>query len=65
MIQVKQKFGGLKFYMANQTGEIRALLQASFLICEVCGQHGKGFNDDGWYRTKRRDNSHGLLQEYY
>lgn len=54
-LQVKEKFGGLRFYMANQTSDIRALIekaqQASFSICEVCGEDAKGFNDEGWYRT--------------
>lgn len=55
VLQIKEKFGGLRFYMANETSEIRVLIEeaqrTSFLLCEVCGQDGKGFNDDGWYRT--------------
>lgn len=55
VIQVKQKFGGLRLYMVNQTRVISALIEeaqkASFEICETCGQPGKAFSDDGWFRT--------------
>ena len=55
VIQVKQKFGGLRFYMANQTSEIIKLIgeaqKDSLLTCETCGQPGNLFNDRGWYRT--------------
>lgn len=54
-LQVKEKFGGLRFYMANETSEIRVLIEqaqrTSFLLCEMCGEDGKGFDDDGWRRT--------------
>lgn len=42
--QVKEKFGGLRFYMSKATDEMRALLDEaetkSFETCESCGSPG-------------------------
>ena len=44
-IQVKQKFGGLRFYFSNYTPEISShIVEAenkSMFICEVCGEAGE------------------------
>ena len=56
VVQVKEKFGGLRFYMRNQTEAISSLIEAaeakSYRVCEVCGQPGATYRDDGWYRTE-------------
>lgn len=53
--QVKEKFGGLRFYINEGNKEIhdRILLaeKKSYKICEKCGNSGELRNDIGWYRT--------------
>jgi len=52
--QVKEKFGGLRFYMTAGTDEmdvhIRAAESQSFKTCEVCGEPGVP-GGKGWIRT--------------
>ena len=52
--QVKEKFGGLRFYINSGTSDIhRRILQAetdSYTICEKCGEPGK-IRNNGWYLT--------------
>lgn len=52
--QVKEKFGGLRFYMTMATDEMFDFIEEaeskSTTICEVCGEPGKTFND-GWMVT--------------
>jgi len=53
--QVKEKFGGLRFYINAATSEVhKRISQAeieSMNICEVTGKPGKLRTDIGWYRT--------------
>jgi hypothetical protein len=53
--QVKEKFGGLRFYINSGSDEIhQRILQAekeSYETCEVCGKHGELRKDIGWYFT--------------
>lgn len=54
--QVKEKFGGLRFYVENipQGGEeiIRKYEILSTITCEKCGKEGKLRGGDGqWFRT--------------
>ena len=55
VIQVKEKFGGLRFYINEGTDEIHQRIgQAeleSMKTCEITGRPGKLRNDIGWYRT--------------
>jgi len=59
--QVKEKFGGLRFYINHGTNEIFDLIHEyenkSYTVCEVCGKAGKCRNDIGWIRT--------LCEEHY
>ena len=52
--QVKEKFGGLRFYMANSTDEMRSLIRhtegLSYITCESCGQPGT-IRKTGWMST--------------
>ena len=52
--QVKEKFGGLKFYMTTYSDEIRNLIDKtqalSLKTCEECGKPGEKTNT-GWIRT--------------
>ena len=59
--QVKEKFGGLRFYYGGKVRtkeiaeQIRHLVdeaeEKSFHLCEECGHKGEIRNDIGWYRT--------------
>ena len=52
--QVKEKFGGLRFYVNGATDKhynyINFAESMSYRTCEVCGGVGKTYTD-GWHRT--------------
>lgn len=54
VFEVKEKFGGLRFYAENSNEEINALInkaeEESYVTCEVCGKPGRP-RDGGWVRT--------------
>jgi len=54
VIQVKEKFGGLRFYVEGGNEAVSALIkeaeEESFLICERCGNHGE-LRGGGWLLT--------------
>jgi hypothetical protein len=53
--QVKEKFGGLRFYVNGGDDVTDAFISfaetMSMKICEVCGQSGKQQGDRGWIHT--------------
>ena len=53
-VQVKEKFGGLRFYYDGGDEHIEGLVQMAELmcerVCEVCGDHGKLYTA-GWHKT--------------
>ena len=53
--QVKEKFGGLRFYMTTGTDEMLDLIEeaeeASYKTCEECGSQDATQNSNGWIRT--------------
>jgi hypothetical protein len=53
--QVKEKFGGLRFYVNNYHDDIETLIEEaeelSSITCEDCGQTGKRRNLNGWIKT--------------
>jgi hypothetical protein len=55
VIQVKEKFGGLRFYINEGTDEIHQRIGEAELesmkTCEITGKLGKLRTDIGWYRT--------------
>jgi hypothetical protein len=55
IIQVKEKWGGLRIYtdFFNDTldQKIREVEKRSFTVCEVSGMPGKLRKCNGWYRT--------------
>lgn len=55
VMQVKEKFGGLRFYVGAASREffdtIEAAEKASYEICEQCGEPGKLREDLGWILT--------------
>jgi len=71
--QVKEKFGGLRFYINEGNDEIyKRITQAendSYKICEITGKPGELRTDIGWYLTlcdeeyekrKKRNENRGL-----
>lgn len=53
-VQVKEKYGGLRFYINGGDDHIYDLIRvaekASYETCEECGDPGK-LNQDGWWTT--------------
>lgn len=53
--QVKEKFGGLRFYINDASDEVHCRIMKaedeSYTICEVTGKDGKLRTDIGWYIT--------------
>jgi len=53
--QVKEKFGGLRFYINAGSDEIFNRIseaeKQSYKTCEVCGEPGELRTDIGWYWT--------------
>ncbi len=53
--QVKEKFGGLRFYIFTESPEVHKLIDLyenkSQETCEVCGIEGVLRNRRGWYKT--------------
>jgi hypothetical protein len=54
-VQVKEKFGSLRFYVSHYPDEIDGLVDAaeaeSERVCEICGKEGKLRPDLGWMLT--------------
>lgn len=62
--QVKEKYGGLRFYMSSSTDAIESLIEKaeelSFRTCEICGEEGK-LNRGPWYEVRCDDHAKPLL----
>ena len=52
--QVKEKFGGLRFYINSASDEVFEIIRKyeslSYKTCEVCGEKGE-LRKGGWYST--------------
>lgn len=66
--QVKEKFGGLRFYINTGSDEIYHRISKaekdSYEICEKCGEKGQLRTDIGWYRTLC-DEHYNLNKKHY
>lgn len=55
VVQVKEKFGGLRFYMSVNHVEIEKAIdeatRLSLITCEKCGKPGKMDSNGGWFQT--------------
>jgi len=55
VMQVKEKFGGLRFYVGGATQKEFAIIEKaeelSYEICESCGKAGELREDLGWMLT--------------
>jgi hypothetical protein len=54
-VQVKEKYGGLRFYVFGSTEAIEAMIDTaedeSYRTCEECGAVGRTLDRGGWYKT--------------
>lgn len=54
ILQIKEKFGGLRFYVENVPESVQEFIwekeNESGSICEVCGKEGQP-RDGGWIKT--------------
>lgn len=55
IVQIKEKFGGLRFYVEYSNPAIdRRITEAekqSFNICEMCGEPGELLKNNDWLKT--------------
>jgi hypothetical protein len=55
ILQVKEKFGGLRFYTGGGSAKLAAMIAAaetvSMRTCEECGKPGRTVAPQGWVRT--------------
>ncbi len=58
-VQVKEKFGGLRFYVDNASKEQMDIIDKaealSYKTCEVCGEEGKHYSPRGWIKTRCKE----------
>jgi hypothetical protein len=56
ILQIKEKFGGLRFYVNGANEQIHELISEyednSLYICEVCGEPGTLHVTGHWYQTR-------------
>lgn len=56
VMQVKEKYGSLRFYIGSGSNRTFALIdkaeKESEITCEVCGKEGKIFSIRGWYMCR-------------
>ena len=54
ILQIKEKFGGLRFYVGKSSASLREMIDqaenASYSICEDCGAPGR-LRGGSWLRT--------------
>jgi hypothetical protein len=62
VVQVKEKFGGLRYYTSQHTEEIGKLIdlfeRLSYQTCEVCGNLGQA-RGGGWIKTLCDEHANG------
>lgn len=67
-VQIKSKFGGLRFYMSNHdpyiSGVIDLAEKLSFKICEECGEPAKCQCINRWYVTVCDKHYQQLVNKY-
>ncbi len=66
--QVKEKFGGLRFYINEGSDvihkRIRKAEDDSYKTCEITGKHGELRTDIGWYTTLCEEEYEKRKKEY-
>jgi hypothetical protein len=61
LIQIKEKFGGLRFYAKYETYSLQKRIseteEESYATCQKCGKPGKARNFSGWISTVCEEHS--------
>ncbi len=56
VLQIKEKFGGLRIYVDNNTAQVGEIIKAAeekvMKTCESCGEPGKLCSDCGWMMVR-------------
>jgi hypothetical protein len=69
VLQIKEKFGGLRFYVSGANSEALDLInraeEMSETICEYCGKPGKIKSVRGWYKCVCEDHADGSDGDSY
>ena len=64
IIQVKEKYGGLRFYYTGGDDQLSELVEfaegLSYKTCELCGAPGEHQYDGWWELTRCPEHSEGL-----
>jgi hypothetical protein len=65
--QVKEKFGGLRFYINEGSDEIHTRISKaendSYQTCEITGKPGQLRNDTGWFTTLCEEEYQKILEK--
>lgn len=65
--QVKEKFGGLRFYISAGSCELNHMIdkaeKESYTICETCGEPGEP-RRGGWIKTLCNDCHRGITERF-
>lgn len=63
--QIKEKFGGLRFYVNGGDDHLDKLIEEaenkSYTVCEVCGAAATMVKERGWYLTLCKDHQNPNL----
>lgn len=64
VMQIKEKFGGLRFYVDDTTEKLQDMITqaeaTSFKTCEMCGKPGVLRNSGSWLKTLCDDDAKNL-----
>ena len=72
ILQIKEKFGGLRFYIGSGSEEVHDIIRKyedlSYETCEVCGETGElrldcGWHGGRWYKTMCKKHYDELKEE--
>lgn len=55
ILQIKEKFGGLRYYTDVRSDEMAQIIREAeekcWKTCEQCGEPGKAWDEGGWWAT--------------
>lgn len=73
ILQIKEKFGGLRAYISTHSEDpeviskfndlINEAEEKSYAICESCGKEGRSTSLNGWYRTLCKQDEERIIAE--
>ena len=67
VVQIKEKFGGLRYYMSYETKEMNDLIfdtmEKAETVCELCGKPGEIRDDIGWVTTLCDEHHQAIVEK--